>query len=176
MMWLAINGVGTVHHTPQIRMWGGDGMIEPVYDESEKIIKIGDSEFYGRLNLDDELVIVDDRKFNYAADFRREFKKQLKNAKDAAYKRGFEAGKRQKKSVTLKGFLENVNSNYVIKILVKDEYDHYELEGIFSLTSELIHDFDWHIVESWKVLVNIKIDGFDVLEIRLLKEVKDDDT
>lgn len=93
MMWLAINSIGTVHHTPQIRMWGGDEMIEAVYDESEKIIKIGDSEFYGRLNLDDELVIVDDRKFNYAADFWREFKKQLKDAEDAAYKRGLEDGR-----------------------------------------------------------------------------------
>ena len=93
MMWLAIDSIGTIPRKPKIEPYNVRYYIPP----TEKIIKVGESEFKGVLRDKDILILADESKFNYAAEWEKMIREardvsceELRKTRQAGYAQGIE--------------------------------------------------------------------------------------
>lgn len=102
MMWLGVDSIRSKPIKPELY-----STIETkcmCIPDVDKVIKIGNSEFTGTLKTNDYFIMVDDSKFDYAADWGKEIQKardvssaQLRQARQEGYAQGVEAQKKKVK-------------------------------------------------------------------------------
>ena len=156
MMWLGIDSIRSKPIRPELY---STIERECVYiPDADKIIKIGNSEFTGTLKTNDYFIMVDDSKFNYAADWSKEIQKardvssaQLRQARQEGYAQGVEA---QKKSEEKKIFLKDLLNLYdgtpgVYCSLYLYKEDDPEFIGTVPIKGEITKKYKNYIVKQW---------------------------
>lgn len=156
MMWLGIDSIRSKPIRPELY---STIERECVYiPDTDKVIKIGNSEFTGTLKTNDYLIMVDDSKFNYAADYGKEIQKardvssdKLRQARQEGYAQGVEA---QKKSEEKKIFLGDLLKLYdgaprVCCSLCLDKGDDSEFIGNIPIKGEVTNIYKNYIVKKW---------------------------
>lgn len=156
MMWL---GIDSVRSKPvEYELYGSMSATGMCIPDTDKVIKIGNSEFTGKLQNNDYLIMVDDSKFNYAADWSKEVQKardvssaQLRQARQEGYAQGVEA---QKKSEEKKIFLKDLVDLYdgpgiahCNLYLYRD--DEPEFIGTVPIDGEVTKKYKNYIVKKW---------------------------
>lgn len=156
MMWLGVDSVGSKPVEPELySSIDTKGMYMP---NADKIIKIGNSEFTGELQNNDYLILVDDSKFNYTANWSKEIQKarhvasqELRQARQEGYAQGVEA---QKKSEEKKIFLGDLlklydGSGKVYCSLYLDKGDEPEFIGNIPIEGKVTNIYKNYIVKKW---------------------------
>lgn len=157
MMWLGIDSIRSKPVKPELYSTiERECMYIP---DTDKIIKIGNSEFTGTLKTNDYFIMVDDSKFNYAADWSKEIQKardvssdKLRQARQEGYAQGVEAQKKsEEKKIFLRDFIKLYCGNsgthcslYVMLNGVEEEFI-----GVVPMGGKVIKSYENYILNSW---------------------------
>lgn len=156
MMWLGIDSIRSKPIRPELY---STIERECVYiPDIDMVIKIGNSEFTGTLKTNDYLIMVDDSKFNYAADCGKEIQKardvssdKLRQARQEGYAQGVEAQKKsEEKKIFLRDLLNLYDGSpkfYCSLYLYKGNDP--EFIGTVPITGEVIKNYKNYIVKKW---------------------------
>ena len=158
MMWLGIDSIRSKPVKPELY-----STIETkcmCIPDVDKVIKIGDSEFTGKLQSDDYLIMVDDSKFNYAADWGKKIQKardvssaQLRQARQEGYAQGVEAQKKsEEKKIFLRDFIKLYCGNPGTHCSLYVMFDGVEeFIGVVPMGGKVIKTYENYILGSWSL-------------------------
>ncbi len=156
MMWLGIDSIRSKPIKPELY-----STIETkcmYIPDVDKVIKIGNSEFTGTLKTNDYFIMVDDSKFNYAADWGKEIQKardvssaQLRQARQEGYAQGVEAQKKsEEKKIFLRDFIKLYSGNpdtYCSLYVMFDGEE--EFIGVVPIGGKVAKTYKNYILKSW---------------------------